>query len=66
MNWQEWLEDEIFTRQFLSLVKYIERLIESKISFKVILTGIISQHRQRFGGKRREENNKIWRLKTVG
>lgn len=58
-NWQEWLEDEIFTRQFLSLVKYIERLIESKISFKVILTGIISLHRRRFGGKRREENTSM-------
>lgn len=59
MNWQEWLENEIFTRRFLSLVKYIERSIESKISFKVKLIGIISLRRWRFGGKRKEENTSM-------
>ena len=56
MNWQELLENEIFIRQVLSHVKYIERSTESKISFKVILTDIISLRRWRLGGKKGEEN----------
>ena len=45
MNWQEWLENEMLIKQFPSLVKYIERSIENKISFKTIF--LIRHHLSR-------------------